>query len=53
MFNEKMMDQKCYDPDEGKRLWKESARVWKEIDPETDRNLPSTDQGAFRKALYR
>ncbi len=33
MFNMKKMDQKVYDQQEGKRLWKESEKVWKKIDP--------------------
>jgi len=32
MFNNKKMDPKVYDPEEGKKLWEESMRVWKEID---------------------
>ena len=33
MFNRKMMDPKVYSPEEGKKLWEESHRVWKQIDP--------------------
>ena len=33
MFNPKLMDPKVYLPDEGIKLWKESYRVWQEIDP--------------------
>jgi NAD(P)-dependent dehydrogenase (short-subunit alcohol dehydrogenase family) len=32
MFNNKKMDPKVYIPEEGKKLWVESMRVWKEID---------------------
>lgn len=32
MFNNKKMDPKVYLPEEGKKLWEESMRVWKEID---------------------
>jgi len=32
MFNNKKMDPKVYIPEEGKKLWEESIRVWKEID---------------------
>jgi NAD(P)-dependent dehydrogenase (short-subunit alcohol dehydrogenase family) len=32
MFNNKKMDPKVYIPEEGKKLWEESMRVWKEID---------------------
>ena len=34
MFNEKKMDEKVYIPEEGKKLWEESIKLWKEIDPE-------------------
>jgi NAD(P)-dependent dehydrogenase (short-subunit alcohol dehydrogenase family) len=33
MFNVKKMDPKIYIPEEGAKLWDESLRVWKEIDP--------------------
>lgn len=33
MFNPKKMDPKVYDPDEGKKLWEHSAKIWKQIDP--------------------
>ena len=33
MFNPKKMDPKVYDLAEGKKLWEESLRVWREIDP--------------------
>jgi len=33
MFNNKKMDPKVYIPEEGQKLWEESFRVWKEIDP--------------------
>ncbi|MBN1410648.1 MAG: SDR family NAD(P)-dependent oxidoreductase [Spirochaetales bacterium] len=36
MFNRKNMDPKVYDVAEGKKLWNESARVWKKIDPEAE-----------------
>ena len=32
MFNNKKMDPKVYIPEEGKKLWEESMRVWGEID---------------------
>lgn len=32
MFNPKKMDPKVYNPDEGKKLWEYSQRLWKEID---------------------
>lgn len=32
MFNPKKMDPKVYIPEEGKKLWEESLRVWKAID---------------------
>lgn len=32
MFNNKKMDDKVYLPEEGKKLWSESLRVWKTID---------------------
>jgi NAD(P)-dependent dehydrogenase (short-subunit alcohol dehydrogenase family) len=33
MFNVKDMDPKVYDPDEGKKLWDRSIKLWKEVDP--------------------
>jgi NAD(P)-dependent dehydrogenase (short-subunit alcohol dehydrogenase family) len=33
MFNNKKMDPKVYIPEEGRKLWDESMKVWKEIDP--------------------
>lgn len=33
MFKPKQMDQKVYDSAEGTRLWNESMRLWKSIDP--------------------
>jgi NAD(P)-dependent dehydrogenase (short-subunit alcohol dehydrogenase family) len=33
MFKPKKMDPKVYDPGEGERLWDESMKVWKQIDP--------------------
>jgi NAD(P)-dependent dehydrogenase (short-subunit alcohol dehydrogenase family) len=32
MFNPKKMDPRVYIPEEGRKLWEESLRVWKEID---------------------
>ena len=32
MFNPKKMDPKVYLPEEGKKLWEYSERLWKEID---------------------
>ncbi len=32
MFIPKRMDEKVYDEEEGKRLWEESAKLWKRID---------------------
>jgi NAD(P)-dependent dehydrogenase (short-subunit alcohol dehydrogenase family) len=32
MFNSKQMDEKVYDENEGKKLWEESAKLWKSID---------------------
>ncbi len=32
MFNNKKMDPKVYLPEEGRKLWVESMRIWKEID---------------------
>lgn len=37
MFNQKKMDEKCYDSLEGTKLWKASAEVWKSIDPKACR----------------
>ncbi len=34
MFNEKKMDEKVYDPAEGKKLWEHSAEVWRGVDPD-------------------
>jgi NAD(P)-dependent dehydrogenase (short-subunit alcohol dehydrogenase family) len=34
MFKPKKMDPKVYDPEEGKRLWEESIKLWKKIDPD-------------------
>lgn len=36
MFNNKKMDPKVYIPEEGEKLWKESMKIWKEIDPQTN-----------------
>ena len=33
MFNQKEMDPKVYDPEEGKRLWDHSTEIWNKIDP--------------------
>ena len=33
MFNPKKMDPKVYDPDEGRKLWKRTMELLKEIDP--------------------
>jgi NAD(P)-dependent dehydrogenase (short-subunit alcohol dehydrogenase family) len=33
MWNPKKMDEKVYREDEGKKLWEESARLWKKVDP--------------------
>ena len=32
MFNPKEMDEKVYDAAEGKKLWEESAKLWKKVD---------------------
>lgn len=40
MFSLKQMDEKVYDLAAGKRLWDESMRIWKQIDP---RAAPVTD----------
>ncbi|MEM7550293.1 MAG: SDR family NAD(P)-dependent oxidoreductase [Bacteroidota bacterium] len=32
MFNPKEMDEKVYDEAEGKKLWEESAKLWKKVD---------------------
>jgi NAD(P)-dependent dehydrogenase (short-subunit alcohol dehydrogenase family) len=37
MFNEKMMDEKCYFPEEGEKLFDQSIDVWKRVDD----NYPS------------
>ena len=34
MFNNKKMDPKIYIPEEGRKLWEESMKIWKEIDPQ-------------------
>ena len=34
MFNPKEMDYKVYLPDEGKKLWDHSIKVWKKVDDE-------------------
>jgi NAD(P)-dependent dehydrogenase (short-subunit alcohol dehydrogenase family) len=34
MFRDKKMDPKCYETKEGKKLWKESHKLWKTVDPE-------------------
>jgi hypothetical protein len=34
MFNKKRMDEKCYDPEEGKKLWDRSMEVWHRVDPD-------------------
>jgi len=33
MFREKKMDPKVYLPEEGEKLWNESMKLWKQIDP--------------------
>ncbi|NOX85944.1 MAG: SDR family NAD(P)-dependent oxidoreductase [Chlorobi bacterium] len=33
MFRHKKMDPKCYDREEGKKLWDESFKLWKSVDP--------------------
>jgi hypothetical protein len=33
MFNKKKMDSKVYEEDEGVKLWKETHKLWKQIDP--------------------
>ncbi|MDX1430430.1 MAG: hypothetical protein R3282_09085, partial [Rhodothermales bacterium] len=33
MFNEKKMDEKVYDPEEGDQLWRRSSELWRQIDP--------------------
>jgi len=33
MFREKKMDSKVYLPEEGTKLWKESVKLWKSVDP--------------------
>lgn len=33
MFKDKKMDPKVYDPQEGKKLWEESMKLWASIDP--------------------
>ena len=32
MFNPKKMDEKVYIPEEGTKLWEESAKLWKQVD---------------------
>ncbi len=32
MFNKKLMDEKCYDEAEGKKLWDRSMEVWESVD---------------------
>jgi NAD(P)-dependent dehydrogenase (short-subunit alcohol dehydrogenase family) len=34
MFNRKKMDDKIYIPEEGKKLWEASQKVWEMVDPE-------------------
>lgn len=34
MFNPKLMDEKVYLPEEGKKLWEYSEDLWRELDPE-------------------
>jgi hypothetical protein len=34
MFNPKKMDPKVYIPEEGKKLWDYSERLWKQLDEE-------------------
>jgi NAD(P)-dependent dehydrogenase (short-subunit alcohol dehydrogenase family) len=36
MFKPKKMDEKIYLPEEGKKLWVESYKLWKSIDPEAE-----------------
>lgn len=36
MFRQKLMDPKIYLPEEGKKLWDESAKLWKQIDKNAD-----------------
>jgi NAD(P)-dependent dehydrogenase (short-subunit alcohol dehydrogenase family) len=36
MFNEKRMDGKVYETEEGKKLWERSAEVWKQVDGRAD-----------------
>jgi NAD(P)-dependent dehydrogenase (short-subunit alcohol dehydrogenase family) len=48
MFREKKMDEKCYDRIAGKKLWKESFKLWQSVDPEAQmieklENKPITD----------
>jgi hypothetical protein len=32
MFIPKRMDEKVYDENEGRKLWQESAKLWKQLD---------------------
>jgi hypothetical protein len=34
MFNKKKMDPKVYEEAEGIKLWEESHKLWKQIDPD-------------------
>lgn len=36
MFKPKKMDEKVYIPEEGKKLWDESYKLWKSIDPKAE-----------------
>lgn len=36
MFNQKQMDPKVYDQEEGKKLWENSLKVWKRVDPNAE-----------------
>ena len=33
MFNKKKMDPKVYEEDEGIKLWNETYKLWKQVDP--------------------
>lgn len=38
MFNVKKMDEKVYIPEEGRKLWEASQRVWEEVDAAASKN---------------
>jgi NAD(P)-dependent dehydrogenase (short-subunit alcohol dehydrogenase family) len=43
MFIGKKMDPKCYIPEEGKKLWDESLKLWRSIDPLSEKIIEAAE----------